>query len=116
VGSEIERARVLRREDDRLGTNGRVVGTRGSDGRDVLRLPGAPVVAGDLPAVPHAGVEGIGHAVAVFLAAGRMPFAEGDPAVLAAARDAGGAALLLAAAEPVRERRVGRDVEHLRGR
>src|SRR6476660_8849295 len=45
-----------------------------------------------------------------------MPFAESDLAVVAATRNAGGAALLLAAAQTIGKRVVGVHVIHLRGR
>ena len=61
-------------------------------------LPGAAVVARDLAAEDDIRVERIGHGVAVLLDADRMPFAERDLAVVAAAQHAGRAALLLAAA------------------
>ena len=61
-------------------------------------LPGAAVVARDLAAEDDIRVERIGDGVAVLLDADGMPFAEGDLAVVAAARHARRAALLLAAA------------------
>ena len=84
--------------------------------RDVLDLAGAPVEARHLAAVDDVGVERVGRDVAVLFDADRVPFAEGDLAVVAAARDAGRAALLLAAADAVGKRVVGGDVVHLRGR
>ncbi len=56
----------------------------------------------------------VGRRVAVLLDADRMPVAKRDLAVVAAARDAGRARLLLSAVQPVRKAVVGRDVKHLR--
>ena len=69
-----------------------------------------------LPPIDDIRIERIGHGVAVLLDADGMPFAEGDLPVVAAARHAGRAALLLAAADAIRESVVGVDVVHLRGR
>ena len=115
VGSEIQRAPVLGREHERLRADGAVVGPRRGDGRDVVGLPAAPVVSGHLAAVHDVGVERVGRAVAVLLEASRVPLAQGDLAVRATARHAGGAAFLLSAAEPIREGAIRGDVEHLRG-
>src|SRR5262249_35081536 len=68
-----------------------------------------------LAAVDQVRVERVGGDVAVLLDANGVPVAEGDLAVAAAAGDAGRAALLLAAVDPVRELVVGDDVIELGG-
>ena len=85
-------------------------------GRDVLHLARAPVEARHLAAVDDVGVERIGRDVAVLLDADRVPIAKRDLPVVAAARDARRAALLLAAAHAIRKRVVGADVVELRRR
>src|SRR5207249_1963135 len=74
------------------------------------------VEAGDLAAVDDVRVERVGGDVAVLLDADRVPVAEGDVAVAAAAGRADRAALLLAAVDPVGELVVGADVVELGGR
>src|SRR5262249_20725232 len=80
---------------------------------DVLHLAGGAVVARHLAAVDEVRVERVGGDVAVLLGADGVPVAEGDLAVLATAADAGRAALLLAAVDPVGELVVGGDVVEL---
>ena len=65
-------------------------------------------------AINQIGVQRIRRHVAVFLGADGMPLAHGDLAVIAAARHARGARLLLAAVHPVGEAVVGRHVIELR--
>ena len=116
VRREVEDARVDGREQDRLRAQHPVArGPQRARG-DVLRLAGAPVVARELAAVDDVGVERVGRDVAVLLDRHRVPVAEGDPPVVRAARDTGRAALLLAAADAVRERVVRADVVELRRR
>src|SRR5919204_3949326 len=116
VRGEVQRARVGRREHDGLRTNGAVAGARGGDGRDVLRLADPAVVPRQLSAVDHVGIERVGRRVAVFLHRDGVPFAKRDLPVGAATRDTCGSALLLTAAQVIREGVVRGDVEHLRGR
>ncbi len=117
VGREEERPRVDRREQDGLGADRSPVGRAGNAGADRLDLAGATVPARDAPAaVDDVGVERVGRGVAVFVDADGPPLAEGDPAVVAPARDAGRAALLLAAVEAIGEGVVGRDMVELGGR
>src|SRR5262249_37423933 len=83
-------------------------------GRDVLHLPGGPVVLGNLVApgaVDDVAVERVGGDVAVLDHPDRVPVARGDRAVIAAAGDAYRAALLLACADAVGEGRGDADVE-----
>src|SRR5690242_3999785 len=60
-------------------------------------------------------MERVHRHIPVLLGADGMPIAEVDLAVVAAARDAGRSALLLAAIDSVREGVVGADVIELRG-
>src|SRR3954462_13979949 len=67
VGRVINRVRIDRRKDDRLGAFGAVVATDG-DGGDVLCLPCAPVVFRDFiptSAVDDIWVERVGRYVAI---------------------------------------------------
>src|SRR5207302_4786866 len=97
-------ARVERREEDRLGAHGTVARPLRRHRRDVLRLAGPAVVAGQLAAVHDFGIARVGRGVAVLLDPDGAPVAEGDLSVRSAARDAGRAALLLAAADTVGKR------------
>src|SRR5207302_6215212 len=73
------------------------------------------VEARALAAVDDLGIERVGGDVAILIGADGMPVAEGDLAIVAAAGDAGGAALLLAAVDPVGNLVIGDDVIELRG-
>ena len=84
--------------------------------RDVLVLRRPSIVPRDLPSVDDVGVERIRHHVAVFLDTHRVPLAERDLAVVAAAGHARRAALLLPAADAIGEVVVGIDVIELRRR
>ena len=112
--------RIDRREDHRHGSNlpedvgaAATAADARADARDLAR---AAVVASDATAVHEVGVQRIRHGVAVLGHAHRVPFSDGDLAVVTAARDTPRAALLLAAANAVREIVVGVDVIELRGR
>ena len=102
-----------RREHERLGAKHAIAAQR--LGLDVLDLSGAAVVARYLAAVDDVGIERIGRGVAVLFNAGGMPVMKGDAAIVAAAGNAGAAAVLLAAADAIGEGVVGGDVIHLRG-
>ena len=67
-------------------------------------------------AVNEIGVERVGRDIRVLFATHRMPFAEGDLAIVAAARHAHRSALLLAAIDVVGDAIVGDHVVELRGR
>ena len=119
VGGEVEHVRVGRREDDRLRAVDPVGVAEHRDRRHVLRLVGGPPVLGHhvaAGAVDDVRVERVGCDVAVLDGAHRVPVAEGDRAVVAAAGDAHRAALLLAAADLVGELVARLDVVELRGR
>src|SRR5437764_9282231 len=84
--------------------------------RDILILPGGLVEAirsKRAAAINNVGIERVGRDVSIFLYAHRMPIAKGDLAIIAAAGDAGGAALLLAAIDPIRKTVVGDHVVEL---
>src|SRR5262249_8211310 len=85
-------------------------------GGESVDLAGGAVVARELAAVHPGGVGRVGGHVAVLLDADGVPLAERDLAVVAAAADAGRAALLLTAAHAVRERVVRAHVVELRRR
>ena len=87
-----EQMRIGFRKHHRLCSDDAERAAASSAGRrtDVLHLSRPPVEAGDLPAAEHdVGVQRIRRGVAIFIDADRMPFAEGDLAVAAAARHAG---------------------------
>ena len=115
VGGEEHDVRIGQGEDHRSGAQRAVVRAADGLGRDVFHLAGAAVEARDLAAEDDVGVERIGDGVAILFDADRRPFAESELAVIAAAGDAGGAALLLAAAHAIGKIVVGVDVIHLRG-
>ena len=83
---------------------------------DILHLARGAIETGHLAAVNDVRVERIGRDIAIFLDADGVPLAESDLAIVAAADDAGRAAFLLAAVDPVRELIVGDDMVKLRGR
>ena len=113
VGREVKIVGVDGRELQRLGAEDAVGAER--LGLDVLNLAGATVVLGYFAAVDDVGIERVGCGVAVFFDADGMPVVEGDATVVAAAGDAGAAAVLLAAADAIGEGVVGGGVIHLRG-
>ena len=125
--ARVERVRRVRGECDRrdprvavfdVGRPLAVCGRRPR--RDVLHFAGARVPARDARAqagaVDDVRVFGIGNVVVALVAADRVPVAERDRAVVAAARDADGAGILLAGVDPVREAVVGGEVVELAGR
>ena len=103
----------------RLGAVGAVLGSRSGIGRDVLHLARGRCRNFDTSvaarAVDDVGMQRVGRRVAVFDDARRMPFAQGDLAVVAAAGDADRAALLLPAHRPVGKGVRGSHVIELRG-
>ena len=113
VGGEVQRAGIDRREQHWCRPQRAIVRPAEQAWPDFLNLAGAAVVPGHLAAVDQIGIQRIGRDVAVFLDPHRMPFAEGDLPVIAAARDARRAALLLAAADAVGKGIVGGDVIEL---
>ena len=79
-------------------------------GADLGLLRGHAVKERDFATVDQVGVLGIGSGFAVLLDAHGMPVVESDLAIHAAAFDAGGAGILLSAAEAVGESVVGGDM------
>src|SRR5205809_1530068 len=116
VRTQVEHARVDPREHHGHGAHPAILSHAHRLGGDILHLPGAPVEARDLSAVYDVGVQRIGSDIAVLLRADGTPLPERDLAVVAAAHDAGGSALLLAAVHAVGELVVGADVVELRRR
>src|SRR5258706_8359831 len=116
VGGEVENVRIDGRENYRLRTV-EAVFARGNDpGTDILHLAGAGVELGELTAVQYVGMQRVGRDIAVLFDANRMPVAEGDGAVVAAAGDADRAALLLRPINPVRKLIVRGHAVNLRRR
>src|SRR5690348_9627968 len=89
-------------------------------GRDVGDLAGARVPAADAAAeagaVDDVRIDRVGDVVVAFVAADRVPVAPGDLAVVAAAGDRDGAAVLLAGIDPVGKAVVGGEMIELAGR
>ena len=98
-------------EEQRRGAQVAIVAAR----CDVLDFAGDAVELRAVAAVDDVGIERIGRDVVVLLGADGMPVAEGDGAIVAAAGDAGGAALLLSAVDPVGRLVIGDDVIELGG-
>ena len=113
---EEQHMRIDRGEDDRRRAIESIVFVANDDGANVLDIAGALVVPRHLPAENDAGMQRVGRRVAVLLDADRVPFTKRDFAVVAAARDAGRSAFLLAAVQPVGKAVIGGHVEHLRCR
>ncbi len=115
VRAEIKNMRIDRREQQRHGAN-EAIFAAAADWADVLHLAGSSIEARHLAAVDNIGIQRIGRDVAVFFDAHRMPVAKRDLAIVAAAGNARGAALLLPAVDPIRKAIVGDHVIELRGR
>src|SRR5437879_7274378 len=116
VRTQVEHARVDRREHHGHGAHPAILSHAHRLGGDILHLPSAPVEARDLSAVYDVGVQRIGSDIAVLLRADGTPLPERDLSVVAAAHDSGGPALLLAAVHAVRELGIGADMVKLRRR
>src|SRR5579864_2571210 len=86
--------------------------------RNDLRLAGAAVITEELAicsaAIDDVGIGGIGRDIAALASSGGVPVAEGDCAVIAAAKNKDAAAILLRAVNVVREIIVNRYVIELR--
>src|SRR6267378_4289855 len=81
--------------------------------QNVLSLRGATLVTRKHSAIHNVRVKWIGNHVTIFFSAHRMPFSESYLAVVATTSDAGGAALLLTAAQSIWKSVVGIDVIEL---
>src|SRR6185436_11045487 len=101
VRGEEEQLRIGGREHHGRGAQRAIIRTADRLGRNVLHLTGAAIEARDLAAVDDIGIQRVGRDVAILFDANRVPIAYGDLAVVAAARNACGAALLLAAAQAI---------------
>src|SRR5262249_28788135 len=110
--TEIQRVRVLGREDQRRSPGKAVLGFRGIAAkssycrrRDDLFLAGSLVISKQLaegsPTVADIWIAGIGRHVAALACAARMPVAEGDRPVVAAAGRFHATAVLLRAVDVV---------------
>ena len=84
----------------------------GTGGLTFAFWAGDAVINGDFAAINKVRILGIGSGFAVLFDADGVPIVKGDFAIHAAAIDAGGTGILLAAAEAIREGVVGRDVIH----
>ena len=114
--AEIQHVRIDRRKNHRHGAHEAIFAAAASGaGAMFCTSPVDLIEARHLAAVNDVGIERIGRDVAVFFDAHRLPVAEGDLAVIAAAGDADRAALLLAAVDPIGKPIVGDDVIELRG-
>ena len=115
--AEIQRVRIGRRKDERHGPRVPRRGWQVHLGRDVVGLPGLFVASRHRAAKEDVRIQRVWRGVAR-LAAGarRLPIAHGDARKPAARPHAHGAAVLLRAGHPVRERVVRRDPVDLRRR
>ena len=113
AGGRVEQnVRIFRRPDKRLRAH-RAGGHVGRGGRSHGGLlAGEPVIDGHLAAVDEIRIFRIGRGFAILFDADRMPVVEGDLAIHAAAVHAGGAGILLAAAQAIGEGVVGRHMVH----
>ena len=125
--AQVEHLWILRRKDQRRSPGETVVALRDFRAkifrrrrRDGLRLAGAQVktksAAVRAAAINDVGVAGIGHDVSAFFRADGMPIAKGDGAVIAAAGNRRGAAILLRAVNAIRKLVIYRHMIELRRR
>ena len=114
--AEVERSWIDGREQERRGAQEPVLPAAHRFGSNVLHLPGAAIELLHLAAIDDVRVQRVGGDIAVLLGPDGVPIAGRDLAVVAAAGDAGRAALLLAAVHPVRKPVIGDDVVELGGR
>src|SRR5207248_8904479 len=96
VSRKEKQMRIDRRKDHRLGADHSKIGRTQWHWKNLLCLTGASIVTRQLAAIDHLGIERIGDNVAIFLGRDRVPIAEGDRAIIAAAGDSDRTALLLA--------------------
>ena len=107
---------IDRRKNDGRRAQKSVLPGAHSLGLYVLNFARAVIEASDLPAVDDVRIERVRRDVSVLLRAYRIPFAEGDRPVVAAAHGSDRSALLLPAVHPVRNAIVGDHMVELRGR
>ena len=111
-----KQVRIGRGKDNRLGAQHSKIRRLQRHRQNTLCLPGATVVARQFAAIDDVGIKRISHDVAILLGSNRVPIAKSDCAVIAAASDSDGAALLLAAIQSIGKRVVRTDVIKLRSR
>ena len=119
VGRVVHAVRILRCEEQRLGAIDADVRAGERNRRDVLYLAGTQIGPGDFiapGAKDHVGIERIGHRIAVFDDTDRMPVAESDFAIIAAAGDAHRPAFLLPGADAIGKAIADSKPIQLRGR
>src|SRR5437660_6944815 len=116
VSGEEEQVRIERRKDNRLGPQHPEVFCLHRHRKYILRLTGATIESRQLTANDNVWIERIGNDVTIFLGRDRLPIAERDLALIAAAFDSDRTAFLLAAVEPIWKRVVRANVIQLRGR
>ena len=120
--AEIEDAGILRRVHDRRRPREAKFAAveRNCGGRNVESLRGGPIEAAQdaegAAAVDDIWIRAVHYDVAAFFSTDGRPIAKSDLAVIAAAGDGGGAAVLLRAVDAIGETVVGGDVIELRRR
>src|SRR5438093_9312212 len=108
--------RIERRKDNRLGPQHPEVFCFHWHRKYILRLAGAAIESRQLTANDNVWIERIDNDVTIFLGRDRLPIAERDLALIAAAFDSDRTAFLLAAVKPIRQRVVRAKVIQLRVR
>ncbi len=118
IGRVIENVGIEGRKQNGLRAIRAVLGIGERNGGDILHLACRQRVSRNFAAarsINNVGIQGIRCGVSVLDHADRMPVAKGNLAVVAAARNAHRAAILLPAADEVRKRIAGLDVIELGG-
>src|SRR5205809_2797826 len=97
VPGKEKQMRIDRRKDHGLGAQHSKIGRTQWHWKNPLRLTSASIVARQLSAIDHIGIERIGDDITIFLGRDRVPITKGDGAIIAAAGDSDRTALLLTA-------------------
>src|SRR5881628_397452 len=100
VSSEEEQMRIERRKDNRLGPQYSKIFCLHRHRKYILFLAGAAIESRQLTANDNVRIERIGNDVTIFLGRDRLPIAERDLALIAAAFGSDRTAFLLAAVKP----------------
>src|SRR6516162_9114981 len=116
VAGEKQKFRIFRRKNYWLGAQHSKILRLHRHRQNVLRLPRTPIESRKFAPDDDVVVERIGDDVTVFLGRDRLPIAESDLALVAAAFDSDRTAFLLPAVKPIRKSIVCADVIQLRGR
>src|SRR5882724_2798188 len=114
----VKRVFIYRRKNKWLRTFGAEFPSVLHDRRNLLNLPGDPVISRHIRAagtVNNVWIHGIGNGISVLDCPNGMPIAESNFAVVAAAGNAYGAAILLAAANAIGKSVIRNHVINLRG-